>query len=305
MRSIYTATYYSTLDGNERTETFEAIDLEHAKRIASAKAETYELTKEITAMTHENEIKTAATVFPHLRAALITERGAQAERTAHYIKFGYMPTWAESNRNDPDQGIKQYATAHTWDQYRRGEIDRDTAEHRALKRYAKQEEKERAAELAKLDRIANAPDVEYLDISVEWKRSAAWGYNPTATAYIRTADRGRETYTGTASGCGYDKRSAAVAGALNQSNSVLKLLYTAAENALAAGVYPSAVGLATGCVTWRDILGYGSGYSILPYFEGGVGVNEFWHIFKNCGFWTRSNESGKRNDYYFIGKEEE
>ena len=242
--------------------------------------------------------------FKNLRNLYIAEREAQTANTLHYIRFGYMPTWAAEHRTDVDRGIREHATARTWDQYKRGEVDRETAITRAEKRYLKAEEKKRAEKLARLDRIANAPDVAYFDISVEWKRSATWGHNPTATAYIRTSDKGRETYTGHASGCGYDKGSAAVAEALNQSDSVLKIIYTAAENALEEGKRPLVKGYALGCASWRDILGYGSGYGAFPYFEGGVGVSCFWHILELCGFWTRSNESGKYNDYYFIGKTE-
>lgn len=262
----------------------------------------------------EQTMKTPAeNAFPKLRAAYIAEREQQRNETSFYIVNGYMLSWAEEHRTDSDKGIKAHATAYTWEQYQRGEIDRHTATDRALKRYWKQETKERAAGLAALDRIAKAPDVVNIDIRVEWKRSAAWGYNPTATADIRTEwtpatdypTFAYETHTGTASGCGYDKRSAAVAEALNRSDSAKKLLYAAAENVLASGAYPSKMGLASGCVTWRDSIGYGSGYSILPYFEGGVGVSCFWAILEKCGFKTHSNERRKHTDYYSIFKMEE
>ena len=247
---------------------------------------------------------TTVNTFENLRNMYIAEREAQTANTLHYIRFGYKPTWSAEHRTDADRGIRDHATDHTLDQYKRGEIDRETAIIRAEKRHLKAEEKKRAEELARLDRIANAPDVAYFDISVEWKRSAAWGYNPTATAYIRTAENGRESYTGRASGYGYDKRSAAVAEALNQSDSVLKILYTAAENALEQGKRPRTKGFVSGSASWRDILGYGSGYGAFPYFEGGVGVSCFWRILERCGFWTHSNENGKDNDYYFVGKTE-
>lgn len=53
-----------------------------------------------------------------------------------------------------------------------------------------------------------------VDISVEWRRSATWGMCPTATVDARLSDAGvtirRDHGSGHASGCGYDKRSAAV-----------------------------------------------------------------------------------------------
>ena len=33
----------------------------------------------------------------------------------------------------------------------------------------------------------------------------------------------------------------------------------------------------------RNIFGYGSGYGILPYFEGGVGVSSYYKIFNTIG----------------------
>lgn len=56
------------------------------------------------------------------------------------------------------------------------------------------------------------------DVSVVWKRSSVWGYCPTAeataTLYEGNVPRRRDTGMGHASGCGYDKRSAAVNKAL-------------------------------------------------------------------------------------------
>lgn len=232
--------------------------------------------------------------FPYLRAAYIAEMDAQRYQTLFYIRNGYMETWQSEYRTDPDRGINKYATSHTLDQYRRGEIDRQTAEERAEKRYIKAEEKERSAKLETLDFIAGALEVDYIDILVDWKQSACFGYNPTATANIRTEHK-YECHTSTASGCGYDKGSAAVAGALNKSYSVKKVLYSAAENALASGQTVN---------DWSDVIGYGSGHDVLPYLEGGVGVSCFWHILDKCGYKTHINESGIHSDYYYISKKE-
>ena len=236
------------------------------------------------------------------------EEHSQTQQNKHfYIVNGYAPTWAEEHRNDSGRGLKEYLTPLMWDRYKIGEIDRETAITKAIKRMERQTEKALAEKLAKLERVANAPTLENIDIIVGWKRSAMWGYNPTATADIRTAGDGvdypvfsYEKHTGTASGCGYDKRSAAVAEALNKSDSVLKVLYTAAENALASG--ETFFRYDNGCVSWRDVLGYGSGHSILPYFEGGVGVSCFWAILEKCGYHTHSNERRKHTDYYNIFK---
>ena len=59
-----------------------------------------------------------------------------------------------------------------------------------------------------------------VDISVEWRRSATWGMCPTATVDALLAEDGvtvrRDGGVGHASGCGYDKRSAAVDKAMRE-----------------------------------------------------------------------------------------
>lgn len=108
------------------------------------------------------------------------------------------------------------------------------------------------------------------------------------------------TFTGTASGCGYDKESAAIAEALNQCDSVLQLLYTYKENALAAGESDESKAASYGRSN-GSIIGYGAGYGAIPYFEGGAGVSCFWSILKKCGFEVRGHH-GTHSDFYTIEK---
>lgn len=241
------------------------------------------------------------TTFPNLAEAIQREAEQQNERTRHFILYGYMPSWAAGNRNDPDRGIRQHATAHTWEQYQSGEIDRGTAAVRAIKRAERAVSKSTVKKLDALLRVAEASAPQSIEVFVDWKRSSVWGYNPTATAYA-TGTNSRTCRTeGHASGCGYDKRSAAVAEALNQCDGVLNLLYSAAEAALQAGARP--VDYDNGCKSWRDVLGYGTGCAVLPYFEGGVGVNCFWDVFRKLGYSIECNEAEKHRDFYMIVKE--
>ena len=124
------------------------------------------------------------------------------------------------------------------------------------------------------DQIAQAEPVRYIRIHVEWISSRTWGSNPHAELW--TSDG---YYTGRASGCGYDKLSAATAEALNQSKGVLKFLYNNWEKALRKNKD----------ATLRDVLGYGSGYS-RPYFEGGVGYSCHHSILQRLGFVGTWNE---------------
>jgi hypothetical protein len=133
-----------------------------------------------------------------------------------------------------------------------------------------------------IEAVLSSPDFSSIRISVEWKTSRTWGANPTAEICVI----GQGRYYGKASGCGYDKLSTSVAEALNQSNSVLKALY------LAKAKKPNK--------TNRDLFGYGSGYGVLPSFEGGVGVSCYPSIFKAAGFKFTTTGSGKMFDSFYV-----
>ena len=216
--------------------------------------------------------------------------------TAFYIENGYFPTWAEEYRADHDRGLKANSTVTRWNQYKAGTISRDKAVELATKRATKQMDKETAAKIAQLDRVANAPDLTFISVSVDWVRSRYWGYNPHVEVRTNTG-----TYHGTASGCGYDKESAAIADAFNKCDSILKALYQLKENGLRAGKTDASKTACT-CVDNRNICGYGSGYSVLPYFEGGVGSRCFWSILNKCGYKTKEYHS-KHSDFYSVEKE--
>ena len=89
-----------------------------------------------------------------------------------------------------------------------------------IKKHTRKAKKATAERLQKLEEVEAAELPQVINISVDWHRSSVWGYNPTATV---AADY-RRTY-GKASGCGYDKESAAVANALNANPGILKILY--------------------------------------------------------------------------------
>jgi hypothetical protein len=136
------------------------------------------------------------------------------------------------------------------------------------------------AAAAGLDLIRNAPEVVSISIGVEWAKSATWGRNPTASACVETSDGRFTRYEGRASGCGYDKESAAIAEALNQSPAVKRLLIVAA----ARGGFP-----------YGGTVGkYGASLS------GGVGVSCFRSIFEFCGYKWDNTGSGRTFDAYHI-----
>lgn len=237
-------------------------------------------------------------LFEMLEKRIHEEHEKSITGKTFYIENGYCPTWAEEHRNNPDVGLKAYSTETRWKQYQSCIISREKAVELATKRACKDVEKDTAAKLAKLERMANVPDLVFISVSVEWVRSRTWGYNPHVEVRTNTG-----TYTGTASGYGYDKESAAIADAFNKCDSILKALYTLKENGLQAGKSDASKTACTG-VNNTEICGYGAGYSVLPYFEGGVGSSCFWDILKKCGY-SVSCHYGKHSSFYHIERSTE
>lgn len=142
-------------------------------------------------------------------------------------------------------------------------------------------------DLKRIDTIENANNnILSITINIDWVKNRTWGYNPHATIYTNNGDMTE----GRASGCGYDKESAAIAEALNKNNDILKLLYTAKNKKMTSKKTNN-----------HDILGYGSGHGVLPYFEGGVGVSSLLSIFRKLGYTITEHHTDK-NDFYTISK---
>lgn len=249
--------------------------------------------------------KAPAPMFKHLRAAVIKESNEKKRATVFYIKSGYFKTWSEHSKNESlahsgkDRAIKEYLTATKYTDYTSGKITRARAIEIATARAFKDIDKQTAKKLSLITAAENAPALNAVNISVEWARSSVWGYNPTATATAYSiTDDGAQTYdekTGRASGCGYDKQSAAISESLNKIPAVLKVLYLAEEKRLK--------GRESRKQARRDFIGYGAGYGVLPYFEGGCGVSVYHKIFKSCGYVFKCVGSGKTYDAYTITKE--
>ena len=160
---------------------------------------------------------------------------------------------------------------------------KEMLQKKIIKEYRKRLEKD----LKRIETIAQANnEIENINISINWVKSPAWGYNPHATI---TTNNGGIT-EGRASGCGYDKESAAIAEALNKNNDILKLLYVAKNKKMTLKNNSN-----------RDLLGYGSGYGVLPYFEGGVGASSLMNIFRKLGYNIQEYHTNT-SDFYTITK---
>ena len=247
-------------------------------------------------MNTNTNYQNARQLFPALCCEIECAAVKDRINKAQYINTGYYEHWSEEHKTQSDKGLKSYSTACRWEQYQAGKISREKAVELAIKRMEKDVEKDKAGRLAKLEEIATAPELTYASVYVNWIRSRTWGHNPAVECY---SDSGETS--GRASGCGYDKRSAAVAEAFNSSPSIMRVLYQAAEKALGRGETAESKTACTG-YSWSKAIGYGAGYSVLPYFEGGVGVSCFWSILNAAGYTVQADERGKHSDYYFITK---
>ncbi len=153
--------------------------------------------------------------------------------------------------------------------------------------------KEIECKVSRINAVANAGELISVKISVEWKRSAMWGSNPKAECWAQFKDANGNfdscyVVSGSIGGCGYDKLSTAVADVLNQVNAVLRPFYLAKNEA------PTKKN--------HEFLGYGSGYGILPSFEGGVGISCYPRIFDSVGYDFKTVASGKTYDVFTISK---
>ena len=190
-----------------------------------------------------------------------------------------------SDLNTMEGWANDYLTDLRKSQLKAGTLSVEKAKELMQKKFDKVVEKKVADKLAKIDRIANAPDFVSGTVTTTWKKSSTWGANPTSEfrdghGYIQGTSIG---------GCGYDKFSTSVAQVFNESDSLLKALYTVKENNIDT---PN-----------RELFGYGSGYGILPYFEGGVGVECFPSICKSAGITMSGVASGKMFDVYNLNKD--
>lgn len=175
--------------------------------------------------------------------------------------------------------LKRYTTPKTLEAIKNTAPEEKPAADILAKMKAKKAREEAKNTAQRLEALALAESCklpESVNISVEFTRSRTWGSIPHATI---TAEQ-RRTF-GTASGCGYDKESAAIASAMNQNPEVMRILYDHAES------------------------GEGFPYSVhtfagLPSFDGGCGVSCFRSVFEACGYEWRQVGNGKTFNAYAI-----
>ena len=92
-----------------------------------------------------------------------------------------------------------------------------TEEEKKARKVARQQEREAAKELARIESENNQKPVKRMVINIEWKKSRTWGNCPRAYAELHFHDGSfhctEDSYY--ASGCGYDKESTVIAEIFN------------------------------------------------------------------------------------------
>ena len=176
-----------------------------------------------------------------------------------------------------NQKIKDIKKAESFFDYRGVRIAEPTDKDRA--REIAHIEKKRARDLKKLDMIAQAEPLQYVEARVEWHKSRTWGYNPRAEGWTS----GGHYDTGTASGCGYCKESTAIEQALSQSLSLQRFII---EN----------------LSKLKDEYGIETRWGIAHLSIGGKGVSTLLNIFRKVKGWTINEMHGRSFDGYRIEK---
>ena len=164
-----------------------------------------------------------------------------------------------------------------WDATKGLKITNPTKQDRL--REIKYWEKKRESELSRLEVINDAPDLTYIKITVEWKKSRTWGYNPTASVWTSGSYYG----TGKASGCGYDKESASIESALIDSPSLQRFIIHNLEKL-------------------KNEYGIETRYGLAHLSIGGKGVSTLLSLFRAVKNWEITEMHGDTFDGYEIRK---
>ena len=184
---------------------------------------------------------------------------------------------------DSEAVLERYSTATRWANYQAGKASRNDTVRYAINRINRATKKETDKKLAAIvEAEASNKQINEIAIVVEYVRNRTWGYNPQVTAQVFTTE-GYKEYHASASGCGYDKTSAAVASALNQDPTLRAYLYRAKNQRMADDVK----------------MPYGSGYGALPYIEGATGMSTVESVLNACGLGL-TNETETKNTALYI-----
>lgn len=213
-------------------------------------------------------------MFINLKNSLVSKNNEEVKRQLENIENENMNT------------LNFYTTNLRQQQYKEGKISMDKFKACAKTKMLKETKKQLDKGLKELEKIENNHKIfDTLYIQVQCKKTNL-GYQYKAIL-SDNIERIEGNYTG---GWGYDKLSSAIAEVLNEYLPLKELLYNHKEKYLFENKLTQANN--------HEIFGYGSGYGILPYFEGGVGVNSYYKIFNTIGLEFKQLS----DDLYIISK---
>ena len=165
-----------------------------------------------------------------------------------------------------DHSLNNYLTKLKQQQLKNGEITREEALKFATKKIEKVYKKQLEEDINKINDIMESEEnFDEIYLQIQSKKNA-YGYQYKCNL---SADEGTNIIGTFTNGCGYDKLSSAISEVLNEYKPLLKMLYEVKESNINTNN--------------RELLGYGSGYGLLPYFEGGVGISCYYKIFNSIG----------------------
>ena len=198
-------------------------------------------------------------MFINLKNSLVSKNNEEVKRQLENIESENMNT------------LNFYTTNLRQEQFKEGKISMDKFKECAKTKMLKETKKQLDKELKELEKIENNHklfDTLYIQVQCK-KTNLGYQYKAILSDSIEKIEG---KYTG---GWGYDKLSSAISEVLNEYLPLKELLYNYKEKYLFENKLLQ--------VNNRDIFGYGSGYGILPYFEGGVGVSSYYKIFNTIG----------------------
>jgi len=150
-------------------------------------------------------------------------------------------------------------------------IENDTRKEKAEARKAI---REAVKHQKRVEEVKAQPRIESLTITIEWRKSRMWGWNPYATGEAITKEGYRYVKWAKASGCGYCKRSTVIADLFNQF--------------LRHKLYDQSVINRLGVEKPYGIRLCEVGKNWLSYFEGGIGEGCYRQISEAIGgTWER------------------
>lgn len=189
---------------------------------------------------------------------------AELKKDLEYCLISALdPCDAKSRRSN----LEVLVSRRVVEKYDKKQLSEEEIAAEAKKGFGRTFAREYKKECAKIDRILSAPKFTGGDtIEVIWKRSGTFGWNPHATYNDR-----HKIYRSSASGCGFDKLSQAVAGVLNQSDSLMRELYLYKADHMKKGMQNT------------EIFGIGVGNGALPYFADGY-IEKFPEVFHKIGY---------------------